>query len=158
MKVNWSDDFKTLYKQRGQQNHGIRLLALWKIQSGLTETEVCGIVGKTHKTIREWRKSYEQGGLDTLLSIAPGRGKKPKIDLRENLTQDIKFLQDERNGGRIRCKDILDMVASKYGVYYSQSAIYTILHKHGFSWITSRSKHPKSDPEAMETFKKTSKS
>lgn len=157
MKVNWSDDFKSLYKQRGQQKYGIRLLALWKIQSGINETDVCGIIGKTHKTIREWRKSYEEGGLSALLTIAPGRGKKPKVDLSKTLADDIKFLQDERDGGRIRCKDILDLVESKHGVRYSQSAMYTILHKLGFSWITSRSKHPKSDPEAMEAFKKTSK-
>jgi hypothetical protein len=35
LKVNWTDDFKKLYQQRGQQKHGIRLLALWKIQSGI---------------------------------------------------------------------------------------------------------------------------
>ena len=80
LKVNWTDDFKKLYQQRGQQKHGIRLLALWKIQSGLTETAVCDILNKTHKTIRAWRKLYEVGGLDALLSIGDGRGCKAKVE------------------------------------------------------------------------------
>jgi len=33
--------------------------------------------------------------------------------------------------------------------------MYHVLHRLGFSWITSRSKHPKQDLEAIEAFKKT---
>lgn len=74
MRVNWSDNFEMLYKQKGQQKYGIRLLALWKLQAGMTETAVCELIGKTHKTVREWRRQYEKNGINGLLSIAPGRG------------------------------------------------------------------------------------
>lgn len=157
MKVNWSHDFKKLYHQRGQQKHGVRLLALWKIQSGMTETKVCQLIGKTHKTIREWRRLYEQGGLDALLSISPGRGRKPKLEAFNALSDDVEQLQKERVGGRIRCQDVVEHVYLKYGVRYSISGMYHVLHRLGFSWITSRSKHPKSSPEIMEAFKKTLK-
>jgi transposase len=157
MRVNWTDDFGELYKKRGQQKHGVRLLALWKIQSGMTETAVCALVGKTHRTIRQWRKSYESGGIDALLSIAKGRGRKAKVNLRENMEEDIKALQEKRSGGRVRCQDIVNLVCEKYGVEYSQSGMYHILNRLDFSWITSRSKHPKNDEGAMEAFKKTSK-
>jgi transposase len=157
MQVNWTDDFGRLYKQRGQQKHGIRLLALWKLQTGMTETDVCQLIGKTHKTIREWRRLYEKSGIDGLLSIAPGRGRKAKVDLYEHFADDIKCLQEERDGGRIRCQDVVDLVYVKHGVQYTTSGMYHILHRLGFSWITSRSKHPQNNPEAMEAFKKTSK-
>lgn len=157
MKVTWKDDFKTLYRQRGQQKHGIRLLALWKIQSGMTETDVCELVDKTHKTIRMWRRLYEEGGLDALLSISHGRGRKAKLDLSGGFADDIKLLQEERKGGRIRCQDVVNLVYAKYNVEYSKSGMYHVLHRLGFSWITSRSKHPQNDPAAMEAFKKTSK-
>ena len=157
LKVNWTDDFKKLYQQRGQQKHGIRLLALWKIQSGITETAVCDLLNKTHKTIQAWRKLYEVGGLDALLSIGSGRGCKAKVDLSEKLFSDINALSTERKGGRIRCQDIVDLVHSKYGIKYSKPGMYHLIHRLGFSWITSRSRHPKNNPEAMETFKKTLK-
>lgn len=151
------DNFEELYKQRGQQKHGVRLLALWKIQSGVSEKNVCEFIGKTAKTIRTWRRTYEKEGLDALLSIADGRGRKAKASLDESLPDDIMALHESRKGGRINCRDIIALVHSKYGVEYAPSGMYHILGRLGFSWITSRSKHPKSDPEAMEAFKKTSK-
>lgn len=157
MRVNWSDNFEMLYKQKGQQKYGIRLLALWKLQAGMTETAVCELIGKTHKTVREWRRQYEKNGINGLLSIAPGRGRKIKANLFENLAEDMVALQKEQKGGRIRCLDIVDLVLTKYGVKYSPSGMYSLLGRIGFSWITSRSKHPKSDPQAMEDFKKNSK-
>ncbi len=157
MQFNWTDDFGKLYKQRGQQKQGVRLLAMWKLQTGMTETAVCKLVGKTHKTIREWRRLYEKSGIDGLLSIAFGRGRKAKVNLFQGFADGIKCLQDERNGGRIRCQDIVDLVYSKYNIQYTTSGMYHILHRLGFSWITSRSKHPKSNQGAIETFKKTSK-
>ncbi len=154
MKVDWLDDFESLYKTRGQQKYGIRLLALWKIQSGISETEVCSLLHKTHTTIRRWRKSYEQGGTDCLLNIRPGRGRKALCKNDDQLKEDINNLHDQRVGGRVRCQDIVHMVAQKHGVHYSQSGMYKALERLGFSWITSRSKHPKQDPEAQEAFKK----
>lgn len=154
MNVNWSDDFEELYKKRGQQKYGIRILALWKIQSGMSETSVCEFLHKTHATIRQWRKTYEEEGLEALLGIRVGRGRKSRLLTTEKLKKDIETLQEKREGGRIRCQDIVEMAAQKYGVHYSRSGMYHVLHRLNFSWITSRSKHPKQDPEAQEEFKK----
>jgi len=154
MKVNWLDDFELLYKKMGQQKYGIRLLALWKIQSGEPETTVCKFLHKTHATIRKWRRTYEEEGLEALLRIRSGRGRKSRLWEIEQLKKDIEALQEKRNGGRIRCQDIVGMVAQKYGVHYSRSGMYHVLNRLNFSWITARSKHPKQDPEAQEVFKK----
>jgi transposase len=157
MQFNWPDNFEALYKQRGQQKYGIRLLAMWKLQAGMTETELCTLIGKTHRSILKWRRSYEEKGLEGLLSMASGRGRKSKLSLNEQLVDDIKTLQAQREGGRIRCQDIVTFVYEQYGCPYTRSGMYPLLHKLGFSWITSRSKHPKHDPEAITAFKKTSK-
>lgn len=157
MKIEWKDDFKELYKKRGQQKHGIRLLALWKLQSGMTETKVCALIGKTHKTIRKWRRIYEQEGVEGLLMISKGRGRKSKLEGKsKDLEKEIDLMQGQRNGGRVRCQDIVDFVLDKYNIEYSRSGMYHVLHRLGFSWITSRSKHPKSSPESSEDFKKSS--
>lgn len=100
MKTEWEDDFKKLYKQRGQQKHGIRLLALWKLQSGMTETKVCNLIQKTHKTIRMWRRLYEKEGVEGLLMISKGRGRKTKIEEKaKDLAKEIANLQEKRKGG-----------------------------------------------------------
>jgi transposase len=156
MQVNWSDNFEDLYKQRGQQKHGVRLLALWKIQSGLSEEAVCAFIGKTHKTIRTWRRLYEAGGLDALLSIRSGRGKKARLPNLAALREDIQSLQSKQSGGRVKCQNIVDMVWQKYEIQYTTSGMYHILKRLGFSWITSRSQHPKRNLQAQEDFKKNS--
>jgi transposase len=46
-------------------------------------------------------------------------------------------------------------IEHNFGVQYQKSNIYRLLHGLGFSWITSRSKHPKQSEEAQEDFKKT---
>ena len=154
MNVDWKDNFEALYRERGQQKRGIRLLALWKIQAGITETEVCRFLGKTHNTIRLWRRLYETKGLEGLLAKPTGRGRKPHFLDQERLRKDIEVLQANRKGGRVRCADIIEMVSQQYDVTYSPSGMYHILKKFGFSWITSRSRHPKQDLLAQETFKK----
>ena len=154
MRVNWPDNFEELYKKKGQQKYGVRLLALWKIQAGETETSVCRMLHKTHGTIRKWRRLYEEGGLEALLSIGKGRGRKLLVGKTEELKQDILRLHEQRIGGRIRGQDIIEMVAHKYGVHYKQSTMYMVLKRLDFSWITARSRHPKSDPQAQENFKK----
>jgi hypothetical protein len=39
-------------------------------------------------------------------------------------------------------------------VSYSLTKIYRLLHRLNFSWVTSRSKHPKQSQDAQEDFKK----
>src|SRR5271156_933412 len=111
MQVQWRDNFKELYKERGQQKYGIRLLALWMIQEGMSETKVCALIGKTHKTVWRWRKTYEKGGLESLLKIQSGRGRKAKLADKASFEQDLNDLQKRRKGGRIRCQDIVDYMA-----------------------------------------------
>lgn len=114
MHVNWPDNFEELYKKRGSQKYGIRLLALWKIQSGMTETAVCQFLRKTHKTIHQWRCLYETGGVEALLSIKPGRGRKARLRDSHCFEQSLEALSQERQGGRLRCQDIAEMVKQRY--------------------------------------------
>ena len=45
----------------------------------MTHIAVATLLGKTEKTLRLWRKSYEDGGIELLLSLGHGRGLKPQI-------------------------------------------------------------------------------
>ena len=209
MQTDWTDNFEKLYNQRGQHKYGIRLLALWKIQDGMSQTDLCELIGRSHKTIRLWRKSYESNGLEGLLKIQEGRGRKPriipiirnkgcfgmgylrsistlknrtypkisKVFLRadrepkstdpkrylflmigiseKSLIDDaISKLSADNKGGRICGQDLVDYFSSQQDIHYSLSGMYHRLHKLKYSWITSRSKHPKQTSEAIEEFKK----
>ena len=155
MVLDWKDDFKVLYKQRGQQKYGIRLFALWKLQEGLRVSDVCTLLKKTHQTIHRWRQRYESGGIESLLSLRPGRGRKAFLSDKAVFARDIQALGEQRKGRHIRCQDIVEMVQEKYNVSYSNPGMYSALHRLGLSWISSRSKHPQQDQPAQDAFKKT---
>ena len=56
----------------------------------------------------------------------------------------------------LRGKEIQRIIAEQFDVHYSLSAIYKLLHRLGYSYVSSRPEHPKGNPEARETFKKKS--
>jgi len=154
LRVNWSDNFRELYRKRGQQKRGIRLFALWKIQEGMTDKSVCKLLGKTPNTIRSWRNSYEDGGIEGLLAIKSGRGRKALLKDTSLLVKCLQDIDSNLSGGRVQCQDIVDNLSRQHNIHYSRSGMYDALHRLGFSWITGRSKHPKQDKDKIEEFKK----
>ncbi|MBD1584983.1 helix-turn-helix domain-containing protein [Pseudoalteromonas sp. S16_S37] len=58
--------------------------------------------------------------------------------------------------GRLIAEDVRCYIRDTLQVDYELRSVYRIMHALGFSWITSRSKHPKQSPEAQDTFKKLS--
>lgn len=47
-------------------------------------------------------------------------------------------------------------ISDRFGIEYEISNIYRLLHHLNFSWITSRSRHPKQDEGVQTFFKKLS--
>ena len=57
-------------------------------------------------------------------------------------------------GGRLTGMDIREYIRVEFGVDYHLSHIYKVLAKLGYSWITSRSKHPKQQSGVQDAYKK----
>ncbi|MCP3908605.1 MAG: winged helix-turn-helix domain-containing protein, partial [Oceanicoccus sp.] len=55
---------------------------------------------------------------------------------------------------RLTGEDIVHYIHTEFGVHYHLNHVYKILKQLGFSWITSRSKHPKQSLQSQEAFKK----
>ena len=150
------EDFRRLYKEHGQRKYGVRLLALYYLQCGKSLAETAQLVCKTPFTVRDWVCLFEEGGLHKLLSIRPGRGRNCKLSSQQEtlLKKEIEEASQSLKGGRLRGEDINHLIEKRFGVSYGPSGVYALLHRLGYSWITSRSMHPKADPEAQEVFKK----
>jgi len=90
------------------------------------------------------------------LENIPRSGRNPKIPKQryEEFLQKTEELQNSKNGGRVTGYDIQALAREYFDADYAN--IYAFLKRIGASWITARSKHPKSDSEVQETFKKTS--
>lgn len=85
----------------------------------------------------------------------PGQGNLPPEQV-EAFKKAVIELRDERQGGRIRGKDIAELLEKQFNIQCSLRSVYDTLNRIDLVWITGRSIHPEADLQAQEDFKKTS--
>lgn len=149
--------FLKYFKKNRSLKYIVRCLACYHIQQGMSYEEVSKVVKYSRQTIGEWVKMYNEGGIDKMLSIRKGRGRKARIknDKKAEFSEYVVQLQQAREGGRIIGEDIANMILEKYNESYSVSGVYKLLKRMNMSWVSARSVHTKSDPQVQEAFKKT---
>jgi transposase len=155
-KMYWHD-FVKLYRKEKNARVKIRFLGLFHLQQGRSYKEVAQILQVEATAPQRWVKRLARGGI-AALQEQPGRGRKRKLKLesQEQFCEAVEQLQEQRQGGRARARDVQELLKEKFKADYALSGVYHVLHRSGLSWITARSKHPKADIILQETFKKTS--
>lgn len=151
-------DFFQLAKRESHPRTRIRLLALGHLRAGKTKSEVVDMFQIVFPTLREWLLRFIAGGVEGLRE-KQGKGRKRKLsaEQEENFRQQIENLQKSREGGRVRGQDVQVLLKEKFCVDHALPSVYHVLERCGLSWISARSKHPKSDPAIQDDFKKNSK-
>ena len=131
-----------------------RLLSLYHLKNGKKLSEVIEITLASECSIRSWAKKYSEAGFLGLLE-EDGRGRYPKLPKEQEQTviEEINLMQEERDGGRITGLELQEMLLGKFKIKYCLRSVYVLLDRLGFSWISCRSKHPKTSQEAIDTFK-----
>jgi transposase len=151
-------NFLKMAKQESSKRVHERLLAIHHLCNEKNRHEAAGIMGRSDEWLRKWVLRYHNGGYDGLTSFkAPGRTTYLNSKQEKELVVEILKIQDERNGGRLTGNEIIDFIQKKYKVTYKGTSVYDLLERLGMSWVSSRSKHPKSDEKKQKTFKQTFK-
>jgi putative transposase len=151
-------DFFQLAVKEPHPRTRIRLLALGNLQAGKTKTEIADMFQISLTSLRNWLIRFIEAGLAGLKERQrSGRKKKLPSEKEEEFRQAVEALQETRKGGRIRGEDIQILLKKQFEVEYSVKSVYDVLERCQLSWISSRSKHSKSDPALQEDFKKNSK-
>lgn len=151
-------DFFQLAKREMDARIRNRLLALGHLGAGKTKTEVAEMFQITFPTLRDWLVRFLNEGIDGLQDKS-GKGRKRKLSFEreEEFRQQVEELQEKRKGGRVRGQDIQILLKEKFCIDHALPSVYHVLERCGLSWISARSKHPKSNSGAQEEFKKNSK-
>jgi transposase len=151
-------DFFQLATKEPHPRVRIRLLALGHLQKGKEKMEVANMFQVSLTSLRKWLLRFMKNGI---LGLREGKrcGRKKKLPLEkeEAFRLEVESLQDICEGGRIRGQDIQILLKEKFCADYALASVYDVLKRCGLSWISARSKHPKSDPAIQEDFKKNSK-
>jgi transposase len=136
-----------------------RILAIAMVLENRSRTEAAEFNGMDRQTLRDWVHRYNSGGIEGLISRrSPGRS--PSLtDLQKAELLDLVLAgpDPEVNGVvRWRCVDLQAEVARRFCVKVHESTIGRWLKELGLTRLQPRPYHPKKDPEAEATFKKTS--
>ena len=150
--------FDRLSKTEGSFRERRRYLAFAHIQEGKSFSDVALIVRVRLRTLMEWVKNFRENGLDGLKD-QPGRGCKPYLAAEQHdaFKNAVLELQKNRQEGRIKGRDVLELMKSKFGIEPSLRSVYDTLKRANLVWITGQSRHPDTNLEAQEAFKKSSK-
>ena len=136
-----------------------RVLAMAMVLEGRSRTEAAELNGMDRQTLRDWVHRYNAFGVEGLKSRqAPGRA--PALtseQMAEFLDLVLAGPDPEIHGVvRWRCVDLQPEVERRFGVKVHGHTIARWLHEQGLTRLQPRPVHPKKDPEAETTFKKTS--
>ena len=147
-----------LKKTIANENNGrmrIRLIAMSHINDGLSRTQTAKYLKVSRRSVNKWRISFLSHGIDGLKE-KPRSGRPSKLsDAQvEQLKKHVEAESIKPEGGRLMGKDLIDYIKTEFSIDFKLSNIYRLLHQYGFSWITSRSKHPKQSDVIQEKFKK----
>ena len=143
------------------ESHGrnrVRLLAMHHIQLGKTFKAISAIVMHHWKTVQSWLRRFRDNGFEGLFeSQRSGAPRKLSTKQETVLFNKINGLSVSKTGGYITGKELHHMLIEQYGAKCALRTVYNTIHRLGFSWITSRSIHPKSNQEIQDAYKKNSR-
>ena len=150
-----SVDFKSLIAQETNGRMRVRLMALSHIKNGANKAQTARNLQISRRIVGDWVNRFYEAGLDGLKE-KPRSGRPCQLT-QVQLLQLKQFIHDnsiQPKGGRLKAQTLVSYIDQEFNVTYSIENIYRLLHQLGFSWITSRSRHPKQSDEVQEAFKK----
>lgn len=148
-------DFKSLIAKETNGRMRVRLMALSHIKEGANNSQTARNLHISRRIVNDWVKSFYAEGLEGLKE-KPRSGRPSRINETQlaQLSEYIRNYSIKERGGRLNAQMLVDYIAKEFKLNYGTSNVYRLLHQLGFSWITSRSRHPKQSEEIQEDFKK----
>jgi transposase len=136
-----------------------RLLAVALLLEGRSREEAALLNGMTRQTLRDWVHRYNAEGVEGLRSRT-GPGRPPVLtDARMAERREIVLKGPDPTRHTVirwRCGDLCDEIAERWSVRVCEQTMGKWLRRLNMTRLQPRPYHPKKDPEAAATFKKTS--
>lgn len=136
-----------------------RMLGIALVLEGVDRTTAAETCGMDRQTLRDWVHRYNAEGLAGLVNQS--RGAQPRrLDAGQlaELASWVEAGPDPEVDGvvRWRRRDLGRRIADRFGVTVHERTVGKYLAALGYRRLSVRPRHPKTDPEAQEAFKKAS--
>ncbi|WP_111978053.1 helix-turn-helix domain-containing protein [Algibacillus agarilyticus] len=120
------------------------VLAVSYFLDGKNRAEIARILKVSRRSVNDWVSNYLASGLKGL-ETKKQKGREPYLSeqQQQQLREFITESSQSDCGGRLIGADIHAYIVEHFDINYHSNSIYRLLNSLGFSWITSRSRHPK---------------
>lgn len=156
---NTIQELRTLYRTETDSRLARRIQAAWLARKGRTCPEIMDITGASRRAVQQWIARYNRGGIEELLD-KPRSGRPALLTTKseKQLARRIEAGPTEADGVSVFTgPSVGALVKREFGVLYSLRGIERLLGRLGFSYLAPRPRHEKTNPQAQEEFKKTSR-
>jgi transposase len=133
-----------------------RYRAVLMALDGKEAVEIAKALGRARRSVQDWAYAYRDGGVDAI-QPKPRPGRMPKLP--RDREAELKARLDagplpDRDGGvcTLRGRDVVRILEKEFGVTYTLGGAYDLLGRLGYSCLTPRPLHEKSDPAAIADF------
>ena len=136
-----------------------RMLAIAMVLDGADRKVAAETCGMDRQTLRDWVHRYNAKGLRGLHDLkTPGPKPKLTADQQATLAELVEAGPDPARHGVVRWRrvDLRDELQRRFGVELHERSVGKVLAKLGYRRLSVRPRHPQTDEEAQQTFKKTS--
>ncbi len=136
-----------------------RMLALALVLEGASREESAQHAGMDRQTLRDWVHRYNEEGLPGLHDRRRA-GPKPRLtpEQEAELAAVVERGPDPERDGVVRWRrvDLQALIRDRFEVHLHERSVGKLLRRLGFARMSVRPRHPSSDPQAQEAFKKAS--
>ena len=118
-------------------------------------TEIASHTGTTVSMVHQVISSYNRLGIGAVETPGKGSRRRQYLSLEEERAFLAPFFDQAEQGEIATAGEIKRAFEAKVGHEVDESTIYRLLHRHGWRKLMPRPRHPKTDPQTQEQFKKT---
>ena len=146
-----------LYRSETNARLARRIHGVYLARRGLTCTQIMELTGSARRTIQQWLRQYNAGGIDALKdSPRPGQPTKLPREKERAFCKRIEAGPTDKDGVSVFSGSVIRRILKKeFGARYSLWGTYHLLYRLGYSYLCPRPQHEKADPELQEACKKT---
>ena len=127
------------------------------VLDGRSRTEAAESCGMDRQTLRDWVHRYNAEGLAGLAD-RPSPGRPPLLDAGQmtELAAIIQARPNPETDGLVcwRRIDLCEIVERRFGVRLADCSMGAVLRRLGFTRLSARPRHPESNAQAQDLYKK----
>ncbi len=146
------EELKRQIREAANAKQRDRLRAVELAVAGETTPSIMRMLGRSRGFVQRWIYTYRDHGLDAVAATSPpGRAARLPEDQHEGFRQRVLAGPTEDDGVcTLRGRDFVRILDEEFGVQYSLSGVYELLHRLGLSVLAPRPQHRDADPEVQQ--------